>query len=58
MYGNTSLQIWDRQQNLVFMNIKDASLDGSYISLQRILRQQGVNDFSTEEAAVLLIKDR
>jgi hypothetical protein len=39
------------------MNVKDASLDGSYISLQRIIRQQGL-DFTTEEASVLIIKDR
>jgi hypothetical protein len=40
------------------MHIKDASLDGSYISMQRILRQTGGLDFTTEDASVLVIKDR
>ena len=40
------------------MHIKDASLDGSYISMQRILRQTGGLDFSTSDASVLVIKDR
>jgi hypothetical protein len=38
MQGNTNLQLWDREKNQVFMQVKDASLDGSYISMQRIIR--------------------